>query len=246
MALTGFTLNGLDLRTLAHNIDSVNGWDSFPGVKSAGVEYAFTHGEYLGGRRFYRAREIDLNMVILTTDSTGVVTTSPEEHLEENVDTLLGALHNSFGPITLTRTMPSGAVRTAAVRPIDFVRFGSFQGPLLRAATLTLRMGYPFWHGAADSYTGGTGTVTNDGNAPVNDMVITFTTAGRITHDDTGDYIESDSAGLVVDVGTGVITGGDSGEIHSNNPWFLQLEPGDNDITVTGGNKTINFFPGYF
>jgi len=243
---TGFQLGSLDLRTLAHEIVSTNGWDVFPGMKSGGVQYAFQHGEYVGGRRFYKARDIDLNMVILATNAAGVVTTSAEEHVEENIETLMAALHNTFNPLTLTRTLPSGAVRTASVRPIDVARYEDNVG-LSRLVTLVLRMGYPFWHGVAGQVVGsGPLSPNNLGTAPVNDMIVTFTTAGRVTHDLTSDYLEADAAGLVVNVGTGVITGGDSGDIHGNMPHWLQFEPGVNALTITGGTKTIDWFHGYF
>lgn len=246
MAVTGFTLGSLNLRTLASEIISTNGWDVFPGMKSSGTVYSFTHGEAVEGRRFYRARDIDLNLVLLATNAAGEVTSTPGEHLEENMATLMGALHNTFGTIPLVRTLPSGVTRTAHVRPLDLIPFEDANG-LTRLVTLTLRMGYPFWHGASASISGSPSLVPNyAGNAPCNDMVFTFTTAGRITHDLTGDYIESSAAGLVVDVHTGEITG-DPAALDGNTPWWIQLEPGeDNTLTVTGGDKQMDLFHGYF
>lgn len=241
---TGFLLGSLDLRTLATEITSVNGWDTFPGLRAAGTEYVFRHGEDLDGRRFYRARDIDLNIVFMLTDSTGVVTTTPEQHLQANIEALMAALHNSTGSLTLTRTMPNGSTRTAQVRPLEAIPIEDNVG-MTRAMVVTLRMGYPFWHGSAGSYTGGSGNVVNNGNAPINDMIVTFTTTGRITTA-AGDYIESAAAGLVLNVGTGLVTTGDPADLSTNAPWFIQLEPGTNAITVTGGNKTINFFHAYF
>ena len=248
MAKTGFTLNGLNLRTLALEILSTSGWDTFPGVKSSGVQYAFTHGEYIGGRRFYRARDIDLNMIILDTNAAGQVVTTPLEHIEENIETLMGALHDTFNPLTLVRTLPSGVTRTAFVRPVDVLRYEDHVG-ISRIVTLTLRMGYPFWHGAAfNQVVSGTTSITMNGTAPVNDFSVVFTTAGRITHSPTGDYIESSAAGITVDLSKHEdnITGGDPADISSNTPWWLQLEKGSNGLVVTGGNKTLSGFHGYF
>lgn len=249
MALTGFTLNGLNLRTVASDIRSPNGWDVFPGMNDLPRGFIFRHGEDLNGRRFYRPRDIDLNLVILTGDVGGSPEPTVLEQVEKNMGILLGALHNTFGTIPLVRTLPSGNTRTAHVRPLSSTPIGELAGPS-RALSLGLSMGYPFWHGASDSASG-TPTISPNyvGNAPSNDMVFTFTTAGRITHDLTGDWIESDDAGLVVDVGTGEITGGNSGAIHANRPWWIQFEPGPagtNDLTVTGGSKLVEFKNGYF
>lgn len=250
MSITQWNLNGLDLRSVAYNILTTDGWDSFPALKTAGIEYAFTHGENIDGRRFYQARDIDLNMVILAGDAddeSSLIGSSSLERIEYNIEKLLGALHNSTGPLTLTKTLPSGAVRTALVRPIDFIRFTDHIG-ISRAVTLTLRMGYPFWHGDAFNFAGISGTYDAfmEGNAPVNDMIVTFTTAGKITHDATGDFIESSEAGLVVNVANGKITSGDSADFNSNRPWMLQLEPGSNPLTITGGAKTIAGYHAFF
>lgn len=244
--ITGFTLGSLDLRTLAHEIRSANGWDSFPGLKARGVRYAYTHGEDNSGRRFYKARDIDIDMVLMATNSAGAVTTSPAEHVQDNIDSLLGALHSTSGELLLTRTLPDASTRTADVRPLDFTRVRQ-NGILTRRVVLSLRMGYPLWHGAADSVSGaGPLSPDNTGNAPVNDMVITFTTAGRITDDASGDYVEAATAGTVLDVGTGEITVNPSNDISERRPWFLQFEPGVNALTITGGSKTINWNHGYF
>ena len=247
MAITGFTLNGLDLRTLATDIGSINGWDSFPGLKASGVQYAFTHGEYIGGRRFYSARDIDITMIIMATDEDGLVTTTPEEHVQDNIDALMAALHSTSGELALVRTMPDGSTRTAYVRPLDVIRFQESIGPIFRGVNLSLRMGYPFWNGAALAQTiSGSASVTNLGTAPINNMIVTFTTAGRITVNATGEWIESADAGLVLDVKTGIVTSGNSGALEASSPWLLQLEPGANALTVTGGNKSISGFHGYF
>jgi len=241
---TGFVLAGLDLRTLAYEITTVGGWDGFPGFKASGVEYAYTHGEDLTGRRFYKARNIDLGVIILPFNADGSQTLAPLVHIQQNLDALLGALHSTSSPLSLVRTMPDATVRTALVRPIDFVPIEQDVG-ITRSAILTLRMGYPFWHGETSVVSGTSFNAVNDGTAPVNDMVVTFTTAGRLTHTPSGDYLESSDAGAVVNVGTGVITGAPTGAVFGNTPWWLQLEPGSNAFTTSGGSKSMSFFHGY-
>lgn len=243
---TEFTLGSLDLRTLAHEITLVSGWDTFPGLKYSATQYAYQHGEDMSGRRWYKPRNIDLHMILLATDATGVVTTTPLQHLQANLDALFAALHNSTGPLTLTRTMPDATVRTAEVRPIDASPVEDGTG-ITKAVVVSLRMGWPFWHGAAAEVSGtGPLAATNNGNAPVNDMLVTFTTTGRITTP-AGDYVESAAAGAILNVRTGEVTGsGTPADISTNKPWFIQLEPGANSLTVTGGSKTINYFHSYF
>lgn len=243
---TGFVLGSLDLRTLAHEITLVSGWDTFPGLKFSGTQYAYQHGEDISGRRWYQPRTIDLHLILLATDATGVVTTTPLEHLQANLDALFAALHNSTGPLTLTRTMPDGTTRTAEVRPLDAAPVEDGTG-ITKSVVLSLRMGYPFWHGATATVAGtGPLACTNNGNAPINDMVVTFTTAGRVTTP-AGDYLESAAAGAVVNVRTGEVTGtATPADISSNKPWFIQFEPGANSVAVTGGSKSIQYFHAYF
>lgn len=244
VGLTGFTLNGLDLRTLATNIDSANGWDSWPGLKAVGADYAYSHGEDFSGRLFYRARDIDLAMVILATNSSGVVITSPQQHVDANIATLLGALHSTSSPLSLVRTLASAETRTALVRPIDFARVEDHVGPT-RRVNLTLRMGYPFWHGAAfDVTNSGSFSFNNLGNAPINDFELTFNGAGRLTHSASGDWVESSAAGVTINIGTGVVTAGSSAAVNSNRPWLIQLEPGNNSLSATA-SVTLEGFYGY-
>lgn len=246
VGLTGWMLGALDLRTLAVNIEQVNGWESFPSLKGGGNEFSYLHGEDLSGRAFYRAKNIDLAMLILATNAAGVVTSTPQQHVDENLATLFGALHSSSAYLTLTKTLYPSTARTIQVRPVDIARVDQKVG-LSRAVLLSLRTGYPFWHGAAFSSSAGSGTTAfnNLGNAPINDMVITFTGAGRITNNLNGDWVESSAAGVVLNVGTGEVTTGSPGAINSNRPWYLQLEPGSQNLARTA-SIVLDGFYGYF
>jgi hypothetical protein len=110
-----------------------------------------------------------------------------------------------------------------------------------------MRAPSPFWVGAADN--GNTPpTLTVAGDAPIDDMIIEMdgaTTLPRLTHDDTGDYVEYTgtlpSGGIRIDVGAGTcvrITGGadESQNLRVNTPWWFELDPGANPVTVSQGS----------
>ena len=247
VGITGWQLNSLDLRTLAHNIESTEGWESFPGLRAAGTKWAFQHGEDLGGIRYYEARNIELGMMILDTPADGIITTTRQQHLDENIAALLGALHSSSAYLTLTKTLYPATARTIQVRPVEFFRIEDGIGGLSRSVHLSLRTGYPFWHGASFSVSAGAGSAVfnNLGNAPINDMIITFTGVGRITNEVNGDWVESDTAGVILNVGTGDITTGVPAQVSTNRAHYFQIEPGNNTFTRTGTIQVAGFY-GYF
>lgn len=242
MADTGWVLNALDLRRIGYDISSVTGWDSFPGVRLQTSEYAYQHGNRFDQRGFYKTRLLGLQMTIVPYDPDGSQTYSNlSQHIQENVDAILGALH-SLGNITISRTMPDTTVRNIEGRAIQAVPITDGPGVLGRNLGLLMECGYPFWRESGQqSVSGETGAfiATNDGNAPINNMVVTFNSPGRLTHDDSGDYIETDTDNsIVVDVGPRTVKLGSTfkdNRFGYNAGWFLQMEPGDNDFTVSGG-----------
>ena len=241
MAETGFTLKGLDLRRVGYNISRVSGWDGLPGVRSAGAEYAFRHGVTFDQRGFYRERNLAIAMFVLPEDPAGGVSLSAGSHIQANVDDILGACYG-LGDLLLSRAMPDGTTRELDVRVTDAIPVDEGPGVFGRAIVLNLRAGYPFWRETGQqSVTGQTTAfnLVNNGNAPINNMVVTFNIAGRLTHDASGDYIEVTTNGLVCDVGARTVkTGGGAfadNQFTRNRSYWIQAEPGSDGFTPSGG-----------
>lgn len=244
MPETGWTLAGTDLRRVGYNIDSVSGWDGFPGFKGAPTEYGYRHGNRFDSRGFYRSRLLPLALRIfpVAPDGTTTYPGNPGRHIQENVDQLLGLLH-SLGDITVSRAMPDGTTREIQGRAIQAVPIRGGQGAIDRNMGVLLECGYPFWQETTQQSVSNeltTFNAVNNGNAPINNMVITFNTPGRLTHDASGDYLETiTDNNVVIDVGPRTVKIGsafaDNRLNDYNAAWFMQMEPGTNGFTVSGG-----------
>lgn len=211
----------------------------------------YVHGEESSPRKFHPAANLNLEILLLGTDSAGAVThvDGAAGHYYENFSALKALLAGKQGSLVrLERTAPDlgdtylDLWQVATVLPTQN-RF-TYSWPM--------RAPRPFWVGAPDN-ANATPTFTVGGDAPIDDMVIDFTgTAGdpRLTHDDTGDWIEIAGAlpagGVRVDVGAGTcvrITGGTdySNLLRVKAPWWMEFDPGANAVTVsqTSGAATV-------
>lgn len=241
---TGFTLNGLDLRQSGWEIASVAGWDSFPGLRIPNVEYAYRHGSTMGARGFYQPKDIAIQMWVLPLTPAGAtVHSDPAQHIQENVDDLLGALHSTSNSLVLSRAMPDGTTRTIDVYPVSAstVEDGRQQwGPHARGFNMLLTAPYPFWESSVlDSEVAQTTTfnVVNDGNAPINNFSIVFNVAGTLTNTTTGEAITVTEA-VTVDLAAKTVK---SGATHKDDvitvgeAWWMELQPGTNAMSCSGG-----------
>ncbi len=252
---TGFTLAGLDLRQVGWDIGTVNGWDGWPGKRLQETVYGYRHGSQMDDRGFYNSRDIGLQIsvhpLLPAGGDSGLIDAA--EHIQSNVDDLMGALHSVNDTLLLSRDMPDGTTRTLEVYPVQAWAIKSGIGAVGRQFGLMLRAPYPFWEQTVQqSQNGETGAFTadNDGNAPIGNMVVTFNTAGTLTHDVSGDFITVTEDGLIVDVGARTVK---LGSVHKDNKltvnraWWLQMEPGSNAFTVSGGgNIDLDWFHHFF
>lgn len=255
MATTGWDLDGTDLRRIGYNIRTADGWDAFPASRAAALEHPFRHGEELSDRVFYKARDVSLAIMVLPTAPDGSVTLSGLEHVRANLDALMGLFHGRTGLRTLTQTLPDGSTqRQAKVRVVDsFVVNGLGGNDAARLFVARLRMPYPFWSELPAKNVNGTGSLVlaNGGNAPIQNAVITFSTAGRLTHDATGDYLEVDSVAggsVVVDLGAWTVTQAGSpadARLSYNRGWLMEFDPGNNGLTATA-TVSIDYYDSYF
>ena len=182
---TAWTLDSLDLRTLALNIEDASGWDSFTARRAGNKEIAYRDGEFSDPRKFFGPKEILLKMVFMNTNAAGVVTSSRAEHLRQNIDTFLGALYKRNGFLDLRKTVPTigGGThqRSAMVEVLNFTPITE-KSKQFRSAMVIFRNVEGLWRqiettgGSApqkeSALTGITGAsqainVVTGGNAPV-------------------------------------------------------------------------------
>ena len=214
------------------------------GFRGSDVMTQFQHGEESSPRKFYSAANLSVECVLRDTNSIGTIThvDGAAGHRIENFSELKRLFAGTQGSLVrLQRTFPD-----TGLTYLDMWQVGTVQ-PTQNRVTYSwpMRAPKPFWVGVADTANSGT-TLTVAGDAPIDDMVIDFTsgTDPRITHDGTGDYIEIagaiPGAGVRVDVGAGTviqITGGAdySNNLRVNTPWWFELDPGANAVTPSAG-----------
>ena len=229
------------VRILAEWSDGLRGNDPMP---------QYRHGEESSPRKFHPAATFAIECTLRETNSVGVVThvDGSAGHVFENFGTLksmFAGQQNSL--IRLERDAPDSGISYLDCWQIDTAR------PTQNRQTYSwpMKAPHPFCTGTADNGNSGA-TLTPGGDAPIDDMIIDFAsgTDPRITHDTTGDYVEIAGAvpagGVRVDVGAGTcvrITGGTdyANNLRVNTPWWLELDPGANPITMSAG-ITVDWF----
>lgn len=183
---TGWTLEGIDLRTLAINIGSTAGWDAFPSKRAGDLEIAFMDAVLTDPRKWIQAREIPLEIELFRTNASGGLPVGgAAEALRTNIDTLLGLLYKRNGYLDLRQTVPTvgGGThdRSAQVEVNDFIALEEDK-KMLRKALINFKMVEGLWRqiettgGGVPQKTAGLTNVTTatanfnvitGGNAPV-------------------------------------------------------------------------------
>lgn len=266
MSFTGWTINGLDVRTLGIEVSEITGWDAWPGLRGTSTPNPYRHGDTTNVRKWYNSRELALSLVVLPRDSAGAVTYStPAAHVRENLDSIFGSLH-SQGLISVirTETFQNGTQqREALCQAID--AFDVDAGPsILRNLVIRFRMFSPFWRQLPQVSVPGftSGTIAVGGNAPIHDMVLTFKsgTDMSLTHTASGDSVGISgavpAAGVRVDVGAGTATNLDTGLPYEgfltfdlSKPWMMEWPPNVAATALSlagGGSVDITYYNKWF
>lgn len=261
---TGWTIAGTDMRTLAFEIQNVDGWDGWPGKRGSGIEIPYRHGAITTPKKFYQPREFALAVVVLATDAAGAVT-HPEGdlgHIRENTDILMGLLH-SDSLIAVAQTVPDPGggtiVRTALCEVLDVIPVSTHIG-ITRSMLIRFKAPDPFWAGPLvnDNANVGAFTVSPGGNAPVADYVLVFKagTTQRLTWDTPATYLEvvgaAPAAGWEIDAGARTVTNLTTGlpvdNLLSRSVDWPEFAPAvSNGMTLAGGGTVdIAYKPKWF
>ncbi len=203
----------------------------------------YKHGEDSSPRKFMPSANFNVECTIRDTNAAGLIihADGAPGHRLENFSTLKSLFAGTQGKLVrLERTMPD-----TGTTYIDCWQVGTAM-PTQNRMTYAwpMRAPRPFWIGSAD-LTNATPIFTVAGDAPIDDAILDFTggsTDSRLTHDDTGDWIEIagvlPAGGVRVDIGAGTcvkITGGAdySNNLRVSTPWWMELDPGANGVTVS-------------
>ncbi len=249
MALTEYEVGtgAASLRTLGYNLATTRGWEHWPGKRGRDLELPGMDGALYLPNKPYAPGRLSLALFVLPVDpATGAVTTSPEEHIQANLETLFGLLH-STDLISVKRSVDGGTTqREALVEPIDAIPVDSL-GAVARG--LVARFVIPgVWWRVLPQVTGAGASVNPGGSAPVHDAVYTLSgTDVEVSNPLNGERIKVNGGGTtVVDCAARTVKQGGS-DWRANferdtNRWMV-LEPGvTNNLSVTGGTVSIDYY----
>lgn len=184
------------------------------------------------------------NVVMVTflrySDEDGLVT--HEDGAAGEVYRNLSSLKQIFsknGLVDLRRSAPHHGEVQMLVELVQGPTEASYPAHLI----WVLKAPKPFWKALTPTVISASGSHTPEGDAPVDDMVCTFPTDGKITIDD--EWIEMNGAAeqAIVDCGARTVTSDDSGDGTPLDRFFfpysdrwLRLEGGvASTVTITGG-----------
>jgi hypothetical protein len=157
----------------------------------------------------------------------------------------LGHLKRIFGGVQGTMTRLQRTAPDQGQVYIDVELLGdAFPSQSRHIFTWPLLAPQPFWIGAADINNSCASPLVVGGDAPAGNLTLEFVsgTDTKLLHNASGAYVQIAGAmpagGVLVDVEAGTcvkITGGAdySQNLVVNKPWWMELDPGSNAVTVT-------------
>lgn len=197
-------------------------------------------------RKLPRPRLMTLSVSVWDRDDQGTIT-APNgkcEELEDNMDTLLGLLGGGRGGQFMIQDDRQDSTTRwimAEAGEAFFVE-GPLFGELHAAYTLLcpVTCAYPFWQSETlnSDTLSGADTLTNAGNAPIYNSVLTYSGDGTLTNSDDGDTLEVDgsSGSVIVDIGERTVTQGGSaadGLLIPSDPTWMVFGAGTTNVNAT-------------
>lgn len=208
-----------------------------PGLRGRPAVISNRHGTALAGRVPYSSYDFILEVTL----SYG----TPElpANVYQNRSTVLKRLVHHRETVWLQRTAPHQGTVEIPIRVLRGVRTGNPRHRLM----VPCRTLEPFWRDTSVTHSAtaiGSG-ITNGGDAPIGDGVLSFSgTNGvqRATNTTTGEWVElnanTTATAIAVNLGSGSVTQGGSdvdSVMTSGDPWLIDVDPGANSFSLTGG-----------
>jgi len=195
--------------------------EASPSKRGSNIVVPYLHGEWSEYNKWFNSVPFGLECALRYTNASGAITHADGAagHVYENLAALKYLFGKRTGTVTLTRETPHQGQNRADIEVLDEIHS---VGPRHKYLIIC-RMVHAFWRetpAEQDIETGittsRTYTIATGGNAPINDMVITFdinanTTGPRlalVAGDDfvklTGDLVNTDQ--VIFDVGARTVT----------------------------------------
>lgn len=250
-----YTVDGVDLNTLAYNIRTLSGRTGTPPVIGEDRQVVGRPGSSWQ-RKDYGPRQETLAMWVLGCDVDGEFPTTHSRRAEfnQNLDILkrlFGVRHRQLA-LEKSVEFPDGLrTYTALGEVVDVIDPETMAGGTRATFSVGMLLADPFWYlpEEEDTIDAAGATITNPGSAVAQKMQIVFEgplTFPRLTNVDLGVEVRlgrSLTLGQSVTLDTDRFTAVDQGGVNSiavvsqfGADWWMELAPGPNDMTLTNSN----------
>lgn len=210
--------------------------EQHPALRGRPSVIANRHGSVSVARDFFGSYDFVLEVLV----SYGTPETAANFY--DRRSGVLERIMHHLETVWLQRTAPDQGTVEIPIKVLRSPRGGNPRHRLM----IPCRTLDPFWrdqavtHSAVNPASG----VTVNGDAPIGDSVLVVsggTGVQRLTHDDSGDYIElnfTTTPAVTIDLGAGTVKQSgahiDNAVTDQKEPWGIELQPGTNPHTVTG------------
>lgn len=236
----GITADGANLTDFCDRVVIVT--EGMANRESANFRVPGVEGEFSYPNKLWEAGNVIMETFLRYTDPDGDVTheDGAAGHVYENLSHLR-RIFGKNGLVDLRRTAPDYGETSMLVEVIQGPNDGSFPAHKI----WVLRAPKPFWSGLTQvTISATTNDYRPDGDAPIDDMVVTFSGAGSVTIGD--EFIEMSGAG-VVDVGKRTVMAGGNHvdrRLSVFSDRWLRIEPSiEQDIVFAGAVTSLTFYP---
>lgn len=248
-------LDGLIVATYAHGLGTIGGLDVIAGRRSNSHELAYHPGTEEIWDEYPQAKVRTFDVWALPNDADGNVTfaNGPLAHLRANIDQLQAILakRDTFIDVELDVFTATGTeTRSGRAKVVRAIEVG---GRRIRTWSVSLMFPFPYWNVLPEvdvnggvAFTGAQ-SFTVGGGARVHDITVTASGDGTITHTQTGNVLTiAGSVGSVV-ISTRAKTVTDGGAaapgvmVPSHGGW-LWMDPGTNELVVSGASMSVSYF----
>lgn len=217
------TVDGVNLKTLAKNIQTLAATLRSPGKRGANAIVAQRDGSLWTPYKPNEEGLVVLPMWVLGCDDDGAIPVGSSDRKEffKRVDELTHLFDKDYALLDVRHTLPDGTVRQALCECVESLDFTTQGASPIGLVSVALANPAAFWQDVANttqasSLVGGAPWVwASGGTAPVNDGTYTITgpiTTARVTDPTSGAYVEYSAVvaagqNLIINAGTFVVTG---------------------------------------
>lgn len=244
------TANGIELSTLAYNIESLTGRLSVPPRRGKDVDVPGRHGTVRTPNKKYTSGTVVLPMwVVGSDDGWFPIGADSKDLLYANIDKLTRIF--SSDTVELIHTLPNGSSRKIIGQVVDAIDFTSQAGATRATFAVSLSTSGAFWEDLDVITASKTGTGSwevaefHGATAPMDDLTVKFTgpsTNPRITNS-SGVYVQysavlTGSQTIIIDCATWTLMGTAitpslSALIHVGDPRWFVLNPKESAPVAT-------------